>query len=33
MNLEQNNPFDDDEATFYVLINNQQHTWRYGMGG
>ncbi|MBD1227994.1 MbtH family protein [Xenorhabdus griffiniae] len=24
MNLEQKNPFDDDEATFYVLINNQQ---------
>lgn len=24
MNLEQKNPFDDDEATFYVLINDQQ---------
>ncbi|CAM3662856.1 MbtH family protein [Xenorhabdus thuongxuanensis] len=24
MNLEQKNPFDDDEATFYVLINNHQ---------
>ncbi|AOM41384.1 MbtH family protein [Xenorhabdus hominickii] len=24
MNLEQKNPFDDDEISFYVLINNQQ---------
>ncbi|MDC9589266.1 MbtH family protein [Xenorhabdus sp. XENO-10] len=24
MNLQQKNPFDDDEANFYVLINDQQ---------